>query len=85
MAETPRLAQNWSEEERHNLYIARKKVLTALHDGGQIDFGNKVGVIATFSLIYEGFVELDVQDPSQVQLTENGQRFAKGVVALSHG
>ncbi len=85
MAETPNLAQNWSEEERHNLFVAREKVLTTLHDGGPLDYGSKIGVIATLSLINEGFVELDIRDPSRVQLTDSGHRFANGAVALSHG
>jgi hypothetical protein len=85
MAETSNLAQNWSEEERHNLYVAREKVLIALHDGESLDFSNRIGVIATLSLMSEGYLELSAEDPSKVNLTDIGQRFANGTVALSHG
>jgi hypothetical protein len=85
MAEALNLAQNWSEEERHKLYVAREKILISLHHGEGIDFSDQVGVIATLSLMSEGFVELDTEDPSRVNLTDTGHRFANGAVALSHG
>lgn len=32
----------------------------------------------------DGDLDLDTEDPSKINSTETGQRFASGVVALSH-
>ena len=85
MPEKLNLAQSWTEQERRELYVAREKVLIALHNREGLDFGNRIVSIAVLSLMSDGDLDLDTEDPSKINLTETGQRFASGVVALSHG
>jgi len=85
MSEKLNLANRWTEEARHDLYAARKKILIALHDGESLDFTDRIDFIATLTLMSEGDLELDTEDPSKVFLTDAGQRFASDTVSLSHG
>lgn len=87
------IPEEWSEEQKSYFFAARRHVLLSLH--AQPNHTSSLGPlahydtthyepIAIFTLLEEGMLEPDMVTKG-VRLTEEGQRLAVGMVALSNG
>ncbi len=84
------IAANWDEEERRKLFIGGERLL--IYSDPETGFlpsrlilSEPDFVLAAISLVQEGHLKLDSDNPGFVCLTESGGKLAAGIRALSHG
>jgi len=84
------LAANWSDSERHQLFVNREKLLLTFdQEPGVLSLtliqSDPAKVLAALSLTQEGYLKLDSNNPNLLRLSESGEKIAAGARALSHG
>ena len=85
------LAAEWPEDKRHDLYLERVRLLihaleeTRDGEGLTVDSlrTEPLKLIAAFSLMQLGYIELNVENPEQIGLTDIGYSTARGYAVLN--
>jgi hypothetical protein len=83
------LGAEWSDDNRHELYMNRERILIDMHTAEvalsvkELRVAGTSRLIAALSLMQEGHLALDTRNPTQICLTEMGRKFAIGIVALN--
>jgi len=83
-------AANWTGEERSKVYEERVNLLISFDSESRTLPVNEsnirpLGIIALISLVQEGFIKLDSNNPNLIKLTDSGATIASGYRAYSHG